>query len=172
MKYDHELWDTIMTLMDYAERKLEAHGNGVMLAEVRSLHEQAMNEFSLHKDQIMWFLSYLGEEHYILPAPGMDSLTEAEVEATQGDIKASSTKEGKRAVEEAQKRLGERVRLAPVLEAQEKLKQVENARKEKELAVQLDKEKRDRPKRELDEARKAEKAAGDEVKKAEASVKE
>ena len=131
MKYDHEMWDQIMTLMSFAEKKLEEHGSGVMLAEVRKLHEQAMNEFTLHRDQITWFLSFMSSEDYILPAPGMDRLTPAETEAVEGDITAFSSKEGKRAVKEAQKRLDKRERMRPVLDAQEKLKQAEDARKEK-----------------------------------------
>ena len=171
MKYDSELWDTIMTMMDFSERRLEERGGGIMLAEVRKLHEQAMDTFSLHRDQLAWFLNYFCGEDCLNAPPGLDRLSDFEVEATLGDIKASSTAEGKRAVKEAQKRLDERERMRPVTEAQSKLDEAEQLRKEKELVAQRDKEARDRPKRELDEARKAEKAAEEEIKKAEAIVK-
>lgn len=170
MKYNSEIWDVIMKLFDYAERQLEAHDKGTMLSEVRGQHEQAMATFSLHRDQLAWFLNYFCGEDCLNAPPGLDRLNAAETEAVQGDIKASSTKEGKRAVKEAQKRLDKRERMRPVLDAQEKLKQAEDARKEKELAAQRDEEARARPKRELKEAQEAEKAAGDEVKKAEETV--
>lgn len=176
MKYDHEAYDLIMKLMEYAEKQLEAHDKGVMLFEVRGLHEQAMTTFSLHKDQVAEFLHYFIGEDCLNVLPGLDRLNEAEVEATiaasQGSsLKASSTQAGKKAVKEAQKRLDERKRMAPVAEAQEKKKQAEELRAEKERVAKQVQAERDRPKRELDEARKAEKAAEAAVKEAEEAVK-
>ena len=166
MKYDHEMWDVIMKLFDYAEKRLEERGGGIMLAEVSKLHEQAMNGFSLHRDQIAWFLQYFSGEDCLNVPPGLDRLDDAEVEASKGDIQASSTENGKKAVKAAQKRLEERERMRPVIEAEEKLRAAEQIRKDKDIAAQRDKDERDRPGRELKEAQKAEQAAEDEVKKA------
>ena len=168
MKYDHEMWNTIMAMMSYAERKLD----GVMLAEVRGLHESAMNSFTLSMNQIAWFLEYFSGENHLNPPHGLDRLNDAETEASQSDdLQASSTENGKKSVKEAQRRIDERKRLRPVTESQEKLEQTKDARQEKELAVQRDKTERERPAQELTAARKAEKAAEEAVKKAEEAVK-
>lgn len=171
MRYDHEIWDVMMHLFEYAERELEKKQKGTMLSEVRKLHEDAINTFTLHPDAMSWFLRYFISEECLNAPPGLDRLSDAETEATQGDIKASSTKEGKRAVVQAQKRLEEQARMGPVLVAQAKLKEAEKVRQERESAIQEAKAERDRPSLELKEAAKAEKAAEAAVKEAEEAVK-
>ena len=171
MRYDHPLYDVMMQLFTFAEKQLEEHGKGIMLSEIRGLHETAVNEFALHRDRVAEALKYISFEDCVNPLPGLDRLNDAEIEATQGDIKATSTKEGQRAVKAAQERLDERARLQPVAVAKEELEQKEDARRDKESVVREAKAERDRPAVELREAKKAEEAAKAAVRKAEEDVK-
>ena len=172
MRYDHPLWDVMMQLFEYSEKKLEEAGKGTMLADTRQLHQSVVKEFTLHRDQIARFLQYFSSEDCLNPLPGLDRLNDAETEAVQGgDIKAVSTAEGRRAVKEASKRLEEREKMRPVTEAQEKLKQAEELRSEKERIAKQVQEERARPGRELKEAQKVEQSAEAAVTAAEEAVK-
>ena len=47
MIYKHELWDSMIKILDYTVGKLEKTGPGVMCAEVRQIRDTAVKGFDL-----------------------------------------------------------------------------------------------------------------------------
>ena len=160
MKYDHVLYDSMLKILQHAKERLKARGNGTMYAEVDRVYQSGINNFSLPQTQLAWALTFLCTEPELLPGIGLDTLNDDEsAPALADDLKATSTEAGKKAVKEAHKRLVKAAKRKPITDAEAIVAKAETIEKEKRVAAEAARAEREKPDRELTEAKKEVKEA-------------
>lgn len=171
MRYDHVLFNSMLKILQHGVEKLKERGNFVMAGEVERIYQFGVNDFSLHHNNLAWALKYICTEQGILPPYGPNELNADEKAAARAeDLKATSTKDGRKAVKIAHARLVDAERMRPVTDAKKVVDEAEALKAEKKRLADEAQAERDRPGKELKAAEQAKKQAEAELRKAEEAI--
>lgn len=171
MRYDHELWDSVLKILQHGKERLLAKGNGTMCAEVDRVYQSAINTFSMPLNQLAWALHFICTEQGVLPPIGLDKLNDDEKRAVEDkDLQATSTENAFKSIRLAHKRLVKAEKMKPVTDAQKLVDEAEALRAEKKRLADEAERERNKPAREKDEADNALRDARKGLKQAEKEI--
>jgi hypothetical protein len=172
MKWDSPFWNATMELyrLILSSQYLNKPLKGIIRGEFQKEYDKAIKNLYVGESALNDLFRFLLTEKGIIRGTLESELTPEEKEARNGDILGITTEEARKALEEAKKRLEEKARLAPVLEADKKLVEAKRLVESRRMVVEKAQKEREIPVEAFKEAEALVKQAEDELKKSKAQA--